>query len=115
MRVREVAERIGLDVRAGRGGIEREVRGGYASDLLSDVMAGAREGDLWVTLQGHQNVVAVAAMAQLAGIVLIGGREPAENAIEKAENEGIPILTTPRTTFETVAGLHDLGIRGGRR
>ncbi len=44
------------------------------SDLLSDVYAGAKEGDLWITLQLHQNIVAVAFLNNLAGIVIVGGR-----------------------------------------
>jgi hypothetical protein len=33
--------------------MDRTVEGGYVSDLLSDVIAGAKEGDLWLTLQVH--------------------------------------------------------------
>ena len=57
--------------------MERTVEGGYVSDLLSDVIAGAQEGDLWVDLQIHQNIVAVAVLKDLAGILIVGGRNPA--------------------------------------
>jgi len=115
MKVREVVDKLGLTVKAGGEGLDREVTGGYASDLLSDVMANAREGDIWVTLQVHENVVAVALLTKIAAVIMVGDREPAANAAENADAEGIPMLSTSMTTFETVALLHDMGIRGGRR
>jgi len=60
MTLGEVVKALNLEVRTGQDQMDREVRGGYVSDLLSDVIAGAKEGDLWVTLQLHQNIVAVA-------------------------------------------------------
>ena len=86
--------------------------GGYASDLLSDVIGNSREGDLWVTLQVHVNIVAVAVMKDLAGIVLVGGREPDEDTIEKAEAEGVPIAVTALSAFDVVGKLYELGLRG---
>jgi len=110
MKVREVVDKLGLTVHAGEAGLDREVAGGYASDLLSDVMANANSGDIWVTLQVHQNVAAVALLTKVAAVVLVGGREPAPETAEKADASGIPILSTTRRTFETVALLSGLGI-----
>ena len=115
MKVSEIVDRLGLTVKAGSSGLDREVTGGYASDLLSDVIANARDGDIWVTLQVHQNVVAVAMLTRIAAVILVGSREPAEDAAESADAEGIPVLSTGMTAFETVALLHDIGIEGGRR
>jgi Fe-S-cluster-containing hydrogenase component 2 len=99
---------------AGERRIHEQVRGGYASDLLSDVMANARVGDLWVTLQRHANIVAVAAVREVAGIVLVGGREPEEPALARAEEEGVPIVVTPLPTFEVIGRLHAAGLTGRR-
>ena len=92
--------------------LDNEVTGGYASDLLSDVIANSRQGDVWVTLQGHVNVVAVASMKDLAGIILVNDRRPDEDAVEKAEEEGIPILVSGLPAFEVVGRLYGLGVRG---
>ena len=92
----------------------KEIQGGYASDLLSDVMGNSREGDVWVTLQKHVNIVAVAQLNSLAGIVLVNGRTPDPAAAERAEAEQIPIITTGLPAFEAVGILHGLGIRGRR-
>jgi hypothetical protein len=93
---------------------QRAVRGGYASDLLSDVMANAAEGDLWVTLQRHVNVIAVARLKDLAGVVLTGGRRLEPEALARAESEGVPILATDLPCWEVVGLLRELGVRGRR-
>jgi predicted transcriptional regulator len=92
----------------------REVRGGYVGDLLSDVMANSREGDVWVTIQKHVNVVAVAQLQGLAGIVLVNGRQPEPDMLKRAEEEHIPVISTPLQAFEVAGILHGLGIRGRR-
>jgi predicted transcriptional regulator len=115
MTVTEVAERIeGRIVVGAAEAMQREIRGGYASDLLSDVMANSQEGDLWVTMQKHVNIVAVAQLNGLAGIVLVNGREPEEAAAKKAEDEHIPIISTPWQAFDVAGELFSLGIRGRR-
>jgi len=114
MRLREVAQALSLEVRSAAEQLDTEVLGGYASDLMSDVMANAEEGCLWITLQTHANIVAVAAMKELAGIVLINGREPETETAEKAEEKNIPILVSGLPAFELIGRLYDLGIAGLR-
>ncbi len=111
MRVIDLVEELGLRVRVAGDTLNVEVTGGYASDLISDVLAHAATGDLWVTLQTHQNVVAVASLKDLAGVVLVGGREPQEDTLLKAEEEGVRLLVSDMTAFELVGRLYALGIR----
>jgi predicted transcriptional regulator len=112
MKLAELVDECKLVVKAVAGSLGREVRGGYAGDLLSDVMANSKEGDIWVTIQGHPNVVAVAALRDLAGIILANGRQPDVETVQRAEEEGIPILCTPLPTYEIVGRLYRLGIHG---
>jgi len=112
MNLSDLVEKFGLKVFAGRKELVRTVGGGYVGDLLSDVMAHSRKDDLWITLQIHPNVVAVAALKELAAIVLINGREPAPETADKAEREGIPILGTASSAFELAGRLYALGVRG---
>ncbi|MCP4665782.1 MAG: serine kinase [Deltaproteobacteria bacterium] len=79
---------------------------------MSDVMANAREDDLWITLQIHQNVVAVAVMKSLSGIILVNNREPEEDTVQKAEAEKVPILISSLPAFEVVGRLFELGLKG---
>jgi predicted transcriptional regulator len=112
MKLAELVDECKLTVKAAAAGLDREVKGGYAGDLLSDVMANSKEGDIWVTIQGHPNVVAVATLRDLAGIILANGRQPDAETVQRAEEEGIPILCTPLPTYEIVGRLYRLGIHG---
>ncbi len=112
MRLRDLTAEFGLTVKTGAGHLDAEVTGGYVSDLLSDVLAHAGEGNLWVTLHIHHNIVAVAAHTGLSGIVLIQGRAPDQDTIAKAEAEGIPIMVSELSAFELVGRLYKAGIRG---
>ncbi len=112
MKLTELIEKLNLDVRSAKADLEREVTGGYASDLLSDVIANSKEGNIWITLQIHHNIVAVASMKDLAGIILVNGREPEQDTVEKAEAENLVIMVTEMPTFELVGKLYGLGVTG---
>lgn len=108
MTVGEVVSRLGLKVIAGHKGLERQVVSGYAADLLSDVIAHAPQGCLWLTLQTHENVVAVALLIDAAGIVITGGRQAEEATCQRAEKEGIPLLGSMENTFTLGGKLYAL-------
>ena len=110
MKVSDLVKSFELKIRTGKDRLHEEVTGGYASDLLSDVIAHSRKGNIWVTIQTHPNIVAVATMKELAGIILTGGREPDSDTLQKAEEEGIPILVSPLFTFELAGKLYQMGI-----
>ncbi|MFO7785222.1 MAG: hypothetical protein R6V25_11365 [Desulfatiglandales bacterium] len=112
MKVKDVVERFDLEPMAGKGGLDREVRSGYCGDLLSDVMANAGAGALWLTIQSHKNIVGVAVLSELAAVILVNGRRPDEDTRSKADEEGIPILGTARSAFDTAGLLFDAGISG---
>ncbi len=114
MNLREIVERLQLEVVAGDRRLSNEVRGVYASDLISDVIANAQEGDLWVTLQTHQNTVAVASMKELAGIVLVNGRDPEEDTLQQAREENVALLGSALPAFEIIGRLYNLGLSGIR-
>lgn len=110
MLVKEVAARLGLNVLAE--GREQEVTGGYVSDLLSDVIANAEEGCLWITVQRHLNIVAVAQLKKLAGIVLSRGGQPDAAVLDRAVQEGLFILATPDDSFAVAGKLYALVCAG---
>jgi len=109
--VQELVSALGLHVAAGASGLGREVRGGYASDLLSCVLAGAREGNVWVTLQAHPNVVAVADLRELSCVIISEGTQPDPETLARADERGLPLLRTEDNTYVTVSRLVQLGIR----
>jgi serine kinase of HPr protein (carbohydrate metabolism regulator) len=112
MKLEEIVRKLDLEVVSGEENLDREVTRGYASDLMSDVIANAGKSDIWVTLQTHLNIVAVASMKELAGIVLINGRRPEPETLKRAVQEEMPILISPLPTFEVVGRLYSYGITG---
>ena len=112
MTISDLIKPFGLKIETGKDRLDEDVTGGYASDLLSDVIAHSRKGDVWITIQTHPNIVAVATMKELSGIILAGGRQPEAETIQRADQEGIPILTSPLFTFELVGRLYQMGISG---
>ena len=110
MKVREIQERFALSVACGERGLDREVVGGYCGDLLSDVMAHAPKGGIWMTIQSHQNILAVAVLRELAAIVLVNGRTPDQETAKRADEEGIPILVHQGGSFDLAGRLYENGI-----
>ena len=108
MTVQEIVSQLNLTVCSGQEGLQREVKGGYTSDLLSDVMGHAQEGDIWVTLQTHKNVMAIASLKEISAIILVKGHLPEEDTLEESNNENIPILSSPLQTFEITGQLYKL-------
>ncbi len=112
MTVKELAKQADLEVVAGADHLDTEVTGGYSADLISTVMANANEGNVWVTWHVHPNIVAASLVVKLAAIILVCGREPEQQTIEKAQQEGIPILVSKEPAFEVIGKLYSMGISG---
>jgi len=110
MTVQEIVSALSLEVFAGADHLSSSVTVGYASDLLSCVLAGASDGSVWVTLQAHVNVVAVAALLNLSCVIVTEGRRPNQECQVKANENGIPILLSNESTFTVVSQLVQLGI-----
>ncbi len=112
MNLKEVIEQLDLSVLTEpRDFSEIEPTCGYTSDLLSCVMAGAQRGSIWVTLQAHGNIVAVAALLDLSAIIITEGAMPDPATIQKASDEGITLLATTGTNFHVVGKLWEMGLR----
>jgi predicted transcriptional regulator len=87
-----------------------EFTGVYIGDLLSLVMSRAKQGDLWITIQTHINVVAVADLLDLSAILVAEGMEIDEDTIIKANDLGLPILQSQMSAYELACGINRLGI-----
>ncbi len=108
MELGSIVKSLNLTVRSGSQNLAVEVTGGYVGDLLSDVIANSKRGDIWITRQVHQNIVAVATLKELAGIILVGNNEPARETLEKAVQEAVPILVSKLPGFETAGRIYQL-------
>ncbi len=112
MKLEELSRQLSLAVQTVPETLQAEVTSGYASDLLSCVMAKAQPGTVWVTLQTHSNIVAVASLLSLAGIIVTEAMTLDGTTVEKANAEGVAILTTALTTYTVVGRLFEMGVPG---
>jgi len=110
MTVKQICEKLGLRSLTGDCGMDREVKGAYICDLLSWVMAHASEGDVWITIQTHTNIIAVATLLELSSIIIAEDAEVEEDTIKKAIEEGVPVLVSDKNAFMIAKGLADLGL-----
>jgi hypothetical protein len=108
MKLSRIAERLSLEPIVEGSNAGAEVTGGYCGDLLSHVLSSARPGDLWITIQHHTNVVAVAQVAGLSAIVIADGRQPDEATLSRAREGGIALYSSRESTFEIAGRLHRL-------
>jgi hypothetical protein len=90
---------------------DKEVKYAYCSDMLSDVMGNAKENCLWITLQTHQNIIGVAVMKEMVGIIIVNDRKPEIETIKKAKFQNIPILLTNKSAFDICGLLYEMGLR----
>lgn len=111
MKLDEIVASLDLAVLTPGLDLGREVTGGYISDLLSDVIGNSKEGFVWLTIQVHLNIIAVASLKGLSGVILVNGRGPDDETLKKARQENIPVMTSPLPAFELVGRLYSLGLR----
>lgn len=108
MTVKDIMNTLNLRLIAGEGGIDKEVNGVYACDLLSWVMAHAAKGNAWVTIQTHPNVIAVATLLELSCIIIPENAEIEEAAINKADEEAIPLFISQDSGYKVCCSLFSL-------
>jgi predicted transcriptional regulator len=90
---------------------ERDVTGVYISDMVSDVIANAKAGNLLVTVQIHNNVIAAANLVDISGIIVTQGKMPTEDVVKMAEKAEITVFSTNLSRWQVATGLYEAGIR----
>jgi predicted transcriptional regulator len=108
MTIEDIIKELGWEVFAGASLLQRPVKGIYASDMLSDVMGKAKEGELWVTMQTHKNIIAVASLKELTAILIVHGGRPDEDTLQTADAENIVLLGSNDGTYKNCGLLYKL-------
>jgi len=103
-------EKLGLEVIGGKGGISKEVEGAYVCDLLSLVMSNANANNIWITIQSHLNIIAVATLVDLSAIIVAQDMDVDEDTINKANELEIPLIRTKLSAYEIACKLYELGV-----
>ena len=97
--VKDLADSVSLKNWTPAADLTVPITGGYAGDMLSWVMGRAERGAVWMTIMSNQNVAAVALMADVACVVLTEGVEPDESLLAQARTRGLPLFTSPLSTY----------------
>ena len=104
MNLGQLAHKLSFEILTGNVNLERDIKTGYVSDLLSDVIANAEEDSVWITVQRHINILGVAKLKEIVGIIVPRNLHIENDIVEKAKSENIAILKDSRSSFE-IAGL----------
>lgn len=108
MNLETIVKALNLKVKCAEGRLADTVMGCYSGDLLSDVIANSSAGDVWITRQVHQNIIAVASLKDHAGIILVNSCEPNADTLEKAGLEQIPVIVSDLQAFELAGKIYRL-------
>jgi len=106
MTINELADKIGLTRLSGN--TDKEIASCYISDLLSRVLGGCQQDDIWITVQSSLNMVAVAVMTEAACVIFPEGVTAPDNVILKANDEGVNIFSSDKTAYELAVSISEL-------
>lgn len=108
MTVEQLSKEIGKLLT--NGGQSRKIENGFTCDLLSWVMTKGKSGMGWITVQTHLNVIAVATLLDMAVIIIPESIKVEQASIDKANEEGIAIISSALSTYEICAIMSANGI-----
>jgi predicted transcriptional regulator len=90
---------------------DKEVDGAFISDMVSDVMAGAKAGNVWVTVQTHKNIAAAANLVDLTAVIIVRGKKVPDDTIAMADRAKMTLFSTDEDTYAIAVKLYEAGIR----
>ena len=112
MKLNDIVQQTELHVFHRGSAWDQDVGSGYVGDLLSDVIASGRKNMLWITIQVHENIVAVASLKDLAGIILAKGNQPLEETLKAAQSENVTLLGSRLNAYQLIEKLVQIGVSG---
>ena len=108
MTTKEVIENVGLKTLSKFE--HRDVVGVFISDMVSDVMAGAKSGNLWLTVQTHKSIIPAANLVDVAAVIITSGKKVPQETVDLASQHNIALLSTELATFDLVGKLYGMGL-----
>ena len=112
MTVREIAKVLEAQWLCCEDEGDRVIHTGFASDMMSDVLAYVQEDTLLLTGLVNSQAIRTAEMLDIRCLVFVRGKEPGEAVLDQARELGITVLTTPDSAFTTCGKLYENGLRG---
>ncbi|HHZ12901.1 MAG: AraC family transcriptional regulator [Caldicoprobacterales bacterium] len=110
MRINDLIKKIPHTILAGEEFLNREIKSGYCCDLLSRVMAHGPRNGIWITVQTHVNIIAIATLLDISCIIIPEDISVDPNTIAKANEEEVVVISSPLTAFELAGRLYEMGV-----
>lgn len=108
MKISELSEKIGINPLNTI--YDKDVEGVFISDMVSDIVAGAKAGNLLITIQMHKNLIATANLVDISAIIFVRGKKPLDDVIELADKAGITLFSSDLDSWKLAIKLHELGL-----
>jgi predicted transcriptional regulator len=112
MKLSEIRQILKAEVIVGEEMLDREVKAGAASDLMSDLLRTREDGSLVLSGLNNLQVVRTAIISGMCAVVIVRGKEPDAEMVKQARSHGLPLLTTPLNMFTACGLLYGRGLRG---
>lgn len=109
MKLQELAEK--LELKSQTKVFDKDISGVYISDMVSDVIANAKAGNVLVTVQIHNNVIAAANLVDICGVIVTQGKMPTEEVVKMAEKAEISIYTSNMNRWQIATKMYEAGVR----
>jgi predicted transcriptional regulator len=110
MKLKEILDIIDGQLLIENADLNREIRGGCGADLMSDVLASIQPDAILLTGLCNPQVVRTSQIAEVAAIVFVRGKKPPQETIELANQEKIPLISSPYGMFELCGRLYQAGL-----
>lgn len=114
MKLAEVRDILEATVVSGQDKLDVEIKGGAASDLMSDLLRNPAEGALMLTGLNTVQVIHTAVIAGMAAIVIVRGKMPDPEMIAQAQEHGLPLFSTAFNMYSSCGRLFSRGLKSIR-
>lgn len=112
MKLSKIIEALDGKLLTGDGFLEKEITTCGASDLMSDILAGLAEGCILLTGLTTIQVIRTAMVADVGAVVFVRGKTPPVEVIALAEENQLPLISSPYSMFVSCGRLHDCELTG---
>lgn len=100
MTVQNLKDKLNLEIICPGNGLDCEINGCYATDLLSLAMANVEKDNLWITVQTNMNILGIAALSEAACVIIAQNMNIPQSVTDKAFEESICILRSELPAYE---------------
>ncbi len=112
MKIVKMQELLDAKVLCGEEHLGKHVYSAFGCDLMSDVLAYATDQAVLLTGLVNPQVIRTALMMDMVCIVFVRTKVPNEEMIELAKENGIVMMSTNKTLYNTCGILYSNGLVG---